>query len=450
MYTFIMPDAGEGTYESEILTWYVKPGDMVEEDQVLMEIQSDKSVSEIPSPVTGKVTKLYAEEGEMAIVGKPIVDFETETGEVDSDADADKDTVSETKDEQPAENAEPTSDKPVTYDDDIRLLAVPRVRIYAREKEVDLRQVTGTGNHGKVTIEDIDNFLASGGESAPEAVATETSSKEDDASSEKQAVDSVATQQMPRISDSHVQPYQPDEASSKADRVEKIPPMRKKIAEAMVASQAISPHVTIFEEVEVDRLVEHREEMKDLAAEEGIKLTYSAYFVKALVAMLKDFPKLNASMNLEKGELYYHNYYNVGVAADTEAGLVVPVLRDAETKSLFEIAAEITELSEKAQTGKLSLAEMKYGSITLTNVGGAATAGVWSTPIINQPEASILGTGRIDKAFKPDENDQPVLKHVLKLSFAFDHRIVDGVYAQKAMNKLKSCLNNPNLLLAKG
>lgn len=438
MYKFIMPDAGEGTYESEILEWFVKPGDEVEEDQTLMEIQSDKAVTEIPSPVSGKVVKLYAEVGEMAITGEPIIDFDIGDGEVNESTEDSADTIEDKSNKYTNEKSESdeqkTSQTKKSYSDDIRTLAVPRVRIYAREKDIDLNKVKGTGNHGKVTKEDIDKYIKEG-------------PTEDTTSSD---INDIASEEKVIASDQHVKPYQPTEETSKTDRVEKLKPMRKIIANAMVESRHISPHVTVFDQVEVEKLVEHRNSLKEIAKEQGIKLTYSAYFVKAIVAMLKEFPELNASINLDKGEMYYHKYYNIGVAANTSQGLYVPMIKNAESKSLFEIAKEITELAEKAQDGSLTQEDMKPGSMTLTNVGGAATSGVWSTPIINQPEVAILGTGRIDEVFLPDEDKKPVLKPVLKLSLAFDHRAIDGVTAQLALNKIKESLNNPNLLLAKG
>ncbi|RAI82885.1 2-oxo acid dehydrogenase subunit E2 [Macrococcoides goetzii] len=427
MFTYIMPDAGEGTHESEILKWFVAEGDTVTEDQPLLEIQSDKAVVELPSPVSGVVKKLYVPEGEMALVGKPIVDIETGDGSAQPEQTAPVEAV---KEEVQVEKVE-HSVTPAAMNADVRHLAVPRVRIYARSKGVDLTQVTGTGNHGKITIEDIDQFLQNGSAVQPT-----------EAQPEVQAADETKVHET-------VQPAKTVE-TVQGDRVEKLTPMRKIIAKAMVDSKHVSPHVTVFDQVEVSGLVDHRNKMKKIAKEKGVKLTFTAYFVKAIVAMLKRFPELNASINLEKGEMYYHNYFNVGVATNTDNGLFVPVIRNAERLSLFEIAEQVTELSQKAQNGELKGTDMGNGSMTLTNVGGAATGGVWSTPIINQPEVAILGVGRIEEMFVPDENRQPVLKPILKLSFAFDHRAVDGVLAQTAINTLKEYLNNPDLLLAEG
>lgn len=420
-------------------------GDKVKEDDVLLEMQSDKAIVELPSPVEGILKAKHYEEGGMAQVGEPVASIEVDGESAGEAAEAvETAEIAETKQEETSEQetkSSPSEEKETTeVSDDWRTLAVPRVRIYARNNNVDLSLVEGTGNHGKITIEDIDQYL--------EDPQTETKS------SETQEKPEESTQGTTKVSmpESNVKPYQPSdsEGDSRADRVEKVTPMRRAIANALVESKITSPHVTVFDKVEVSALVDHRDEMKVIAGENDTRLTYTAYFVKALVAVLKRFPELNASMNLDAGEIYYHQYYNIGVAADTPEGLVVPVIKDADRMSLFEIADEVSRLSEKATEGKITTDEMSNGSMTVTNVGGAATGGVWSTPVINQPEVAIVGMGRIENEFLPDEEGKPVLKPVLKISFAFDHRVVDGVYAQTALNLLKEYLNNPNLLLSEG
>lgn len=447
MYDVILPDAGEGTVESEIVAWFFEVGDEIKEDDILLEMQSDKAVVELPSPKSGILKKIHYDVGEMAQVGEPVATIELEGsagGSTEEKEETAEVLVAEEKEEKTETTQAPTNNagaesKDKEVSDDWRTLAVPRVRIYARNNDVDLTQVEGTGNHGKVTIDDIDRFIES-----PEAQKTETAKEEKSESQDKER----SKVSMPK---SDVKPYQPSESEgAKADRVEKITPMRRAISQAMVNSKMTSPHVTVFDKVEVSALVNHRNEMKVIAGENDIRLTYTAYFAKALVAVLKRFPELNASMNLDKGEIYYHQFYNVGVAANTPQGLVVPVIKDAERLSLFEIANKVDELATKATEGKLTQDEMSNGSMTVTNVGGAATGGVWSTPIINQPEVAIVGMGRIENEFLPDEEGNPVLKPVLKISFAFDHRVVDGVYAQEAINLLKEYLNNPNLLLSEG
>lgn len=436
MYDVILPDAGEGTVESEIVTWFYEIGDEVKEDDILLEMQSDKAVVELPSPKAGILNKKYYAEGELAQVGEAVAGIETGDSESSTEEAADQSPVEEK--EETKEKAATKSTSPSPRMDDWRTLAVPRVRIYARNEGVDLSQVEGTGNHGKITIEDIDRYLEN-----PDTAKVRTEESQETVSEERAEVSAPK---------STVEAYEASESegSSKADRVEKIAPMRRAIANAMVNSKLTSPHVTVFDKADVSELVKHRDQMKGIAADKEIRLTYTAYFVKALVAVLKQFPNLNASMNLDKGEIYYHQYLNIGVAANTDQGLMVPIIKDADRLSLFEIAEKVDELANKANEGKLTTEEMNHGSMTVTNVGGAATGGVWSTPIINQPEVAIVGMGRIEDEFLPDEEGNPVLRSILKISFAFDHRVVDGVYAQKAINLLKEYLSNPNLLLSEG
>lgn len=446
MYQYILPDAGEGTHESVIMSWTANVGDKVTEDETLLEIESDKAVVELPSPISGYLAKIYVEAGDTGIVGEPIADIaETEeelkeylAGGNSSASSQDQVSVSTPKAEASIEeksDAEAPKQTTVVQVDssvDVRLLAVPRVRKYARSKDVDLRLVKGSGNNGKITMEDVDNFLANGGATQVAQVQEQTSEVHEGVTEEK----AVAA---PKVTNEEF-----------AEVVEKMPAIRRTIADALAKSSSEVAQVTAFDQAEVDALVAHRNKMKVIAAEKGIKLTFTPYLVKALVAMLKRFPDLNVSIDMDKNEISRHQYYNIGVATDTPRGLMVPMIRNAERKSLFDIAEEISEISQKARDGKLGTADMGKGSISVTNVGAAATAGVWSTPIINLPEIAILNVGRIDKIFMPDAEGNPVLKNVMKISFAFDHRAIDGVYAQQAINLLKSYLSDPDLLLAEG
>ncbi|MDN6625616.1 MAG: 2-oxo acid dehydrogenase subunit E2 [Pisciglobus halotolerans] len=457
-YSFILPDSGEGIHESEIVKWDVQPGDQVEEDDILVEIQSDKAVVGLPSPVKGTVKELLVEEGDIAKVGEAIVEIEVsgESGNEEAEAESNDTAEEETKvtkegedtvavEHKDVEHLQPsseaaettkaqTSSKHAAAPIDVRMLAIPSVRKYAREKDVDLTQVPATGKNNRVTKEDVDNFLTSG-KAKPAAKETTKTETEKPAAKE--------TKQKPEY-------ISPVSSSSREDKRVKMTPTRKAIAKAMLNSKATSPHVTVLDRVNVEKLVEHREHFKVVAKEEGIKLTYTAYFVKAVVAILARYPELNASIDEETDEIVYHNFFDVGIATNTDRGLVVPMIRDAERKSLFTIAEEITSNSEKAMDGTLSPSDMGNGSMTITNVGAVATSGVWSTPIINQPEVAILGMARIEDEVIPDENKQPIVAPMLKVSFGFDHRIVDGVTAQQAINDLKKFLADPELLFVKG
>lgn len=450
IYEFILPDSGEGLHESEITNWFVKPGETVKEDDDLVEIQSDKAVLVLPSPVTGTVEKILHEAGDIAKVGDAIVEIEVESSEVEDDKEEDDAEVIQEPDgavigKQPDEIDYPAKEKTGSQSStpgkapsiDIRMMAIPAVRKYAREKEVDIAQVPATGKNDRVTREDIDTFLASGGavkEEAPKTSKTEPATeavKEEKSKEQPSAVQSV------------------EESGDRITRV-KMSPVRKATARAMVNSKRTSAEVVILDKINVTKLVEHRERFKKIAAERDIRLTYTAYFAKAVTAVLARYPDFNASIDDEKDEILYKNYINVGIATDTEEGLFVPVIRDTDRKSLFQIAEALTETTQKAWDGKLSSKDMSDGSMTITNTGSATENGVWSTPIINQPEVAILGVARIQDEVIPDENKQPIVAPMLKISLSFDHRIIDGLTAQNALTDLKNYLADPELLFVEG
>lgn len=420
-FNFKLPDIGEGIHEGEIVKWFVKEGDEIKEDDVLCEVQNDKAVVEIPSPVDGTVEKLHVDEGEVAIVGDTLITFDAEGYE---DDDAEEETSGEPEEKE--ENAEaPASDKkeetkpePKLDDDkEKRVIAMPSVRKYARDNDVNINEVEGTGKNGRVTKEDVDQFL-SGEKPAAASGAAETEE-------EKAPVQEVPEGAYPETR-------------------EKMSGIRKTIANAMVNSKTKAPHVTLMDEVDVTELVAHRRKFKEIAAEQDIKLTYLPYVVKALISASKQYPILNAAMDDETDEIIHKHYYNIGIAADTDRGLLVPVVKDADRKSIFTISGEINELAEKARSGKLTPEEMKGASNTITNIGSAG--GQWFTPVLNYPEAAILGIGRI--AEKPVvRNGEIVVAPVLALSLSFDHRIVDGATAQLAMNQIKRLLNDPQLIM---
>ncbi len=225
---------------------------------------------------------------------------------------------------------------------------------------------------------------------------------------------------------------------------EKMSGIRKMIAKAMVNSKHTAPHVTLMDEVDVTKLVAHRKKFKEVAANKGIKLTFLPYVVKALTSALREFPALNTSLDDATQEIVHKHYYNIGIAADTDKGLLVPVVKDADRKSIFNISNEINELAGKARDGKLAPDEMKGASCTISNIGSAG--GQWFTPVINHPEVAILGIGRI--AEKPIVKDgEIVAAPVLALSLSFDHRMIDGATGQNALNHIKRLLNDPELLL---
>jgi len=433
-FQFKMPDIGEGIHEGEIVKWFVKPGDKVQEDDVLCEIQNDKAVVEIPSPVEGTVQEVLVGEGTVATVGQVLVTFDApgyENLQFKGDDHAEEAPKQEEAPAAPSQEVKQEDVAPVAQaqqqveaDPNRRVIAMPSVRKYAREKGVEIRLVAGSGDNGRVLKTDIDAFLNGGtAAQAPEAA---TASAVDEAKTEA-----------PKAAAPIPQGEYPETR-------EKMSGIRKAIAKAMVNSKHTAPHVTLMDEVDVTKLVTHRKKFKEVAAAKGIKLTFLPYIVKALTSALREFPALNTSLDDATSEIIHKHYYNIGIAADTEKGLLVPVVKDADRKSVFSISNEINELAGKARDGKLAPNEMKGASCTISNIGSAG--GQWFTPVINHPEVAILGVGRI--AEKPIVRDgEIVAAPVLALSLSFDHRMIDGATAQNAMNHIKRLLNDPELLL---
>jgi pyruvate dehydrogenase E2 component (dihydrolipoamide acetyltransferase) len=433
-----MPDIGEGIHEGEIVKWFIKPGDKVQEDDVLCEIQNDKAVVEIPSPVEGTVIEVLIGEGTVATVGQVLVTFdapgyedlqfkgdhgdEEPKQEEKAAAPTPSPAVQESK---PAATQQTAAGQPqAEVDPNRRVIAMPSVRKYARDKGVEIALVAGTGKNGRIMKADIDTFLTGGAQST--------------------AAPQAATEPAPEAVNSAEPKAAPIPQGEYPETREKMSGIRKAIAKAMVNSKHTAPHVTLMDEIDVTKLVTHRKKFKEVAAAKGIKLTFLPYIVKALTSALREFPALNTSLDDATSEIIHKHYYNIGIAADTEKGLLVPVVKDADRKSVFSISNEINELAGKAREGKLAPNEMKGASCTISNIGSAG--GQWFTPVINHPEVAILGVGRI--AEKPIVRDgEIVAAPVLALSLSFDHRMIDGATAQNALNHIKRLLNDPELLL---
>jgi len=418
-----MPDIGEGIHEGEIVKWFIKPGDEVQEDDLLCEVQNDKAVVEIPSPVKGKVEEILVGEGTVAIVGDVLVVFDAPGYEnLSFKGDHNDEEIEEPKEEPKQEEVKQSENATeVVASSSKRVIAMPSVRKYAREKGVNIAEVVGSGDNGRVLKSDIDAFLS--GDKAIESV---------------EVTEEVQEEAVVKVNNLEVFEGDYPETS------EKMSGIRKAIAKAMVHSKQTAPHVTLMDEIDVTKLVAHRNKFKGIAAEKGIKLTFLPYVVKALTSALREYPILNTSVNDETSEIIHKHYYNIGIAADTDKGLLVPVVKHADRKSVFSISNEINELATKARDGKLAPNEMKGASCTITNIGSAG--GQWFTPVINHPEVAILGIGRIsEKAIVKD--GEIIAAPVLALSLSFDHRIIDGATAQHAMNHIKRLLNDPELLL---
>ncbi|MGE7672353.1 dihydrolipoamide acetyltransferase family protein [Lysinibacillus sp. NPDC094403] len=439
-FEFRLPDIGEGIHEGEIVKWFVKAGDTVKEDDILCEVQNDKAVVEIPSPVEGTVEEVLVGEGTVAVVGDVLIRFdapgyedlklkgddhaEAKTeAQVQATAEFGKEVAKAPVEDEQAPEKTPEKTEAVATDNK-RIIAMPSVRKFARDNDVNIREVKGTGKNGRILKQDIENFLKGGG-----AVEAEVAP----VANEEVAQQETTAQAAPVVLEGEF-----------PETREKMSGIRKAIAKAMVHSKQTAPHVTLMDEVDVTALVAHRKKFKDIAAEKGVKLTYLPYVVKALISTLREFPEFNRSLDDATQEIIQKHYYNIGIAADTEKGLLVPVIKHADRKSVFAVSNEINELATKAREGKLAPHEMKGASMSITNIGSAG--GQWFTPVINHPEVAILGIGRISE--KPViKNGEIVAAPVLALSLSFDHRMIDGATAQNALNHLKRLLSEPELLL---
>lgn len=409
LYEFRLPDVGEGMHECEVVKIHVKEGDLVQEFDTIAEVQTDKAVVEIASPVTGIIKELRMKEGEIVIVDHVIVVFEVE-GEGNQQ---EKEETNQNEDQAPiAEEKEskPELKEEVAKDESKRsILAMPSVRKLARELGVDLTQVKGTGKHGRILAEDV-----------------------------------IAYKEGRQADQSPVQPDRAKEIEAGSEERVPLKGIRRVIAERMTLSKYTAPHVTIMDEFDVTELIALREWAKPIAEERKIKLTYLPFIVKAAVAALKEFPVINASIDDKNEEIVIKHYYHVGIAAATEQGLLVPVIKDADQKTIFEIAEEIADKASRAREMKLSPDEMSGSTFTITNIGGYGTQ--FFTPIINYPEVAILGVGTIQKKPVVSE-DEIVVRPQMFFSLSFDHRLIDGDVAARFLSRLKQYIEKPNLLM---
>lgn len=419
-FEYRFPELGEGLHEGEIIKMHIKAGDKVTDDDIIMEVQNDKAVVEVPCPVNGTVLEVLTKDGQVCRVGEVVAIIAAE-GDVPQQEGGHSEAQTSQAAAPSQGNAAPAAVPAPNRD----VLATPSVRKFAREQNVDLAKVNGSGKNGKITHEDVEAFLK-GGSAAPAAAQAAPAAEAPKAKAKDAA---------------------PAAASGNANLEEERVPfkgIRKAISNAMVKSAYTAPHVTIMDEVDVTELVAFRARMKPVAEKKGVKVTYLPFIVKALVAASRQFPALNAMIDEESNEIVYKKYYNIGIATDTDNGLIVPVIKDADRKSIWMIASAITDLAVRGRDGKLAANEMRGSTISISNIGSAG--GMFFTPIINFPEVAILGTGRITE--KPVvKNGEIVSAPVMALSLSFDHRIIDGATAQNFMNYIKNLLGNPDMLV---
>ncbi len=390
-FNFTLPDLGEGITEGEIRKCLVKEGDSVEEHQNILEIETDKAVVEIPSPRKGTIIKLNKEEGELVKVGEVLMTI-TEEGE-----------VSEERPE--AKEAEVVEERPrsvsvvgVLPEEEEEILATPAVRALAKELGVRLETMKGSGPGGSIIKEDV-------------MKASEKVKKTEDLFG--------ITERVP------------------------LKGLRRTIAKNLLTAHQTMVFVTIMDEADVTDLWNIREREKKVLQEKGIHLTFLPFLIKAVQHSLVEYPYLNASVDSEKEEIIIKKYYNIGIAADTPDGLMVPVIRDVDKKTVRELASEIQDLSHKARERKIKLEELRGSSFSISNWGHFG--GTFATPIINSSDSAILGTGRLsDKPWVRE--GQIVIRKILPLSLTFDHRITDGANAATFLSKVMHYLEDPGLL----
>ena len=432
-----LPELGEGVTEGELVKWLVKAGDSVKADQAIAEVLTDKATVEVPTPAAGVVKDLKFKAGDVVKVGSVMITLAADAGsaiapagatagaapagaqrEVPASAHANFAAAStSTPAAKPAATVAPNGIFPPVADS--KVLATPATRRLARETGVDINGLTGSGLAGRVTREDV--LAAGAGSAGAMAIAK---------------AGTTPGMTIPRPS------YQ-GPAGAAEERVALIG-IRKRIAENMQRSKQIIPHFTIMDEAKVDSLVALRESLKDFAEKNGTKITYLPIVMKAMIATIREFPMFNASIDDAAGEIVYKKYFNLGFAADTPTGLVVPVIKNADQKTILEISKEIIDLSKRARDGKLKPDEMKGASITITNIG--SIGGTYATPVINHPEVAILGMYKIDEKPVIKDGQLKAIK-VTNYTMTADHRLIDGALAARFLAAFIARIENPGKLL---
>jgi 2-oxoisovalerate dehydrogenase E2 component (dihydrolipoyl transacylase) len=419
---FILPDIGEGIVECEIVDWLVAEGDTIAEDQPVCDVMTDKALVQIPAKYAGVVSKLYYAKGDIAKVHAPLFAIRRQ-----GEATATVTALGSDRDLTPKVGSTPVasgSDHDLTPKvgsnsaaaKGTKALASPAVRRLARELGVDLQRVPGSGDKGRVYKEDVRAFAQG------TAIA---------------AVSTPAAKPVAATSTAAV--------SSAENRVEPIRGIKAAMARQMAESVSSIPHFTYCEEIDLTDLIALRLKLKDQYAKQGVKLTMMPFFMKALSLAINEFPVMNSQPNADCTELTYFSAHNIGVAVDSKIGLLVPNVKGCEQKSILEIAAELTRLTDAAREGRVSPADLKGGTITISNIG--AIGGTVATPIINKPEVAIVALGKVQALPRFDTNGQVVARQLMQVSWSGDHRIIDGGTIARFTNLWKQYLEQPSSML---
>ena len=416
-YVFKLPDLGEGTVEAEIGEWHVKVGDKVAEDDVIVDMMTDKAAVEVSAPVSGRVASLHGEPGDIVAVGTNLIVFDGDVDEAELDAaggeapaagnddeagDAGH-SKSDDRPETPSRKSATAQAKPDRSASNGRVLTSPAVRARAKKAGVDLTMVPGSGARGRILSRDLEAYIASGGRVGGGA---------------------------------------PQQSSRETDEVEeiKVIGVRRVIAKKMSESKRNIPHFTYVDEIDVTQFEALRRHLNENRRDGQPKLTFLPLLITALAKVLRDFPQCNATYDAEREVVVRHKALNVGIATQTKDGLKVPVIRQAQAKSLWQLATEVAELSELARNGKASKEQLTGSSITITSLG--PLGGIVTTPVINAPEVGIIGVNKaVERPVVVD--GQITVRTMMNLSVSFDHRFVDGYDAADMVRVIKGYIEHP-------
>ncbi|KAF7771161.1 2-oxoisovalerate dehydrogenase E2 component (dihydrolipoyl transacylase) [Pseudoalteromonas citrea] len=408
---FILPDIGEGIVECEIVEWLVAEGDEIKEDQAVCDVMTDKALVQIPAKYDGVVEKLHYQKGEIAQVHSPL--FQMRLTGAGQQVSSTTTTLSPNNDVSCASATSETVSTQLPKNG--KAIASPAVRRLAKEQDLDINVIPGSGKKGRVYKEDISRFTS--GKSTTELTVPSITSLE----SESQ-LSSISVVQG-------------------GDRVEPIRGMKAAMAKQMVASVSTIPHFTFSDEIDLTDIISLRKELKEQYAKEGIKLTMMPFFIKALSLAIKEFPIVNSQVNDACTEITYFNDHNIGMAVDSKLGLLVPNIKSCQTKSIVEVAQEVTRLTNAAREGRVSPNDLKAGTISISNIG--AIGGTTATPIINKPEVAIVALGKLQHLPRFDNDGNVVSRAIMQVSWSGDHRVIDGGTIARFNNLWKAYLENP-------
>ena len=418
-----LPKLGEGAESGTVVSVFVKEGDQIQKGQTILELENEKAVAPIPSPVAGRVGKLRVKEGDKLSVGQIILSVDNGTGAAPTPAAsaAAKPTPARAKRPEPEpaaeiEEPEPLADEEAPAPSGAPPAASPTVRKIARELGIDLARIRGSEPGGRIVMADIRAWI--------------------------QRLQNLATQPRAREGDRPREPRPPESIDfSKWGGINRKPlsPLRKTISERLSENWRTIPHVTQFDEADITAANDLRKKLAPAYEKAGTRLTLTSFALKAVVATLKKHPIFNASLDEASQEIVYKDYYHIGVAVDTDQGLIVPVIRDADKKNMLELSRELNDLAEKARARKVSLEELQGGTFTISNQGGIG--GAHFTPIINKPEVAILGLGRgVMKPLVRNGKIEPRL--MMPMGLSYDHRLIDGGAAARFIVDLVQAFEN--------